>query len=130
MFKRIDHVEILPADPERTIRFYQTVLQFTLAARHPVDSPLLKEVAYLKLADTMVEVLIARAPKPPAAEPAQVGYRLLALEVEDMAKVVAYLAGHGVAPTWGPVTLGTSIRAEIRDPDGLPIELRQWKTRP
>jgi len=31
-----------------------------------------------------------------------------------------------VAPSWGPVTIGKSIRAEIKDPDGFPIELRQW----
>jgi len=28
--------------------------------------------------------------------------------------------------TWGPITLGKSKRAEIKDPDGLSIELRQW----
>jgi glyoxylase I family protein len=123
-------VEILPSDPERTIRFYQEVLGFTLAVRQPVDSPLLREVVYLTLGGTMVEVLVARAPVSRPAEPAQVGYRLLALEVEDMGQAVKYLAGHHIAPAWGPVALTTSIRAEIRDPDGLPIELRQWIARP
>ncbi len=106
MFTRIDHVELLPSDVERTLAFYQEILGFRLAARHPVDSPLLKEVVYLKLGDTMVEVLSARTPASGALDPSQVGYRLLAL------------------------ALGTSTRAEIRDPDGLPIELRQWRTRP
>jgi len=32
--------------------------------------------------------------------------------------------------TWGPVDLGVSIRAEITDPDGLTIELREWKHKP
>ena len=51
---------------------------------------------------------------------------MMALEIEDMDKAIEYLAGKGVAVTWGPVTLGTSKRAEIRDLDGFPIELRQW----
>jgi 4-hydroxyphenylpyruvate dioxygenase-like putative hemolysin len=32
MFKRIDHVEIVPADLQRTINFYTTILGFTLKA--------------------------------------------------------------------------------------------------
>jgi glyoxylase I family protein len=130
MFKRIDHVEILPSDPERTIVFYQEVLGFTLAGRFPVDTPLLKEIVYLKLADTMVEVLATRTPASATMDPPQVGYHLLALEVENMEQAIAYLASKGIAPTWGPVRLRTSVRAEIPDPDGLPIELRQWMTRP
>lgn len=45
-------------------------------------------------------------------------YRMIALEVEDMDK--------GIFPSAGPVTLGTSKRAEILDPNGNSIELRQW----
>ncbi len=78
----------------------------------------------------MVEVLAARAPASGALNPSHVGYRLLALEVDDMEQTVQYLARKGIAMAWGPIDLGTSIRAEIRDPDGLPIELRQWKSRP
>lgn len=51
---------------------------------------------------------------------------MIALEVEDMEKVIKYLTSKGVGISWGPVTLGKSQRAEIKDPDGLSIELRQW----
>lgn len=51
---------------------------------------------------------------------------MMALEVDDMDKAVEILTDKGVAITWGPVTLADSKRAEIKDPDGLPIELRQW----
>jgi glyoxylase I family protein len=50
----------------------------------------------------------------------------MAIEVDDMDRAVQYLKGKGVEVSWGPVTLGTSKRAEIKDPDGLSIELRQW----
>ncbi len=130
MFIGIDHLEILPSNVERTVAFYRDVLGFRLASRHPVNSPQLTEVIYLKLGETMVEVLAARTPVTGALSPSQVGYRTLALAVDDMKQAIEYLAGKGVAVAWGPVDLGASIRAEIRDPDALPIELRQWKSRP
>ena len=128
MFKRIDHVEIVPADLQRTINFYTAILGFTLKSLHSVKAPPLEEVAYLTLGDTMVELLRFSQPGAPlpAAPVPPVGYHLLALEVDDMEASVQYLRERGVAITGGPVDLPTSKRAEIQDPDGLPIELRQW----
>lgn len=37
-----------------------------------------------------------------------------------------YLKTRDIGITKGPVNLGTSMRAELKDPDGLTIELRQW----
>jgi glyoxylase I family protein len=59
-------------------------------------------------------------------DPSQVGYRMMALEVDDMEQTVAELATKGVAVTWGPMKLADSIRAEIHDPDGFSLELREW----
>ena len=128
MFKRIDHVEIVASDVERSIHFYSTVLGFRLKSRIHPSSPGLREVVYLTLGDTMVELLAPESPAPRSQEPWQVGYRSMALEVEDMDGAVKILAQKGVTPTWGPMDLGTSIRAEIQDPDGLSVELRQWKS--
>jgi hypothetical protein len=44
-----------------------------------------------------------------------------------MAEAVEYLKGKGIDLAVEPVDLGGSFRGEIRDPDGLIIELRQWK---
>ncbi|MCL4535874.1 MAG: VOC family protein [Bacteroidetes bacterium] len=49
----------------------------------------------------------------------------MALEVEDIDKALEYLKGKGIVPSRGPAALGKSKRAEIEDPDGIPIELRQ-----
>jgi glyoxylase I family protein len=92
----------------------------------PVAAAPLQEIAYLQLGDTVLELMRVAEPTVARAEEWSIGYRMMALEVEDMEKAIAYLAGKGVAVTWGPVTLGPSKRAEIRDPDGLSIELRQW----
>ncbi|MBT1075631.1 VOC family protein [Geobacter grbiciae] len=126
MFKRIDHVEIIPRDFERAIGFYTEVLGFKVRQRLKVEAPPLEEIAYLELGDTVIELMQVRNATPAVVNPWQIGYRMMALEVEDMDRAVAYLAGKGVAITWGPVTLGTSKRAEIQDADGFSIELRQW----
>lgn len=127
MFKRIDHVEIVPSNVERTLDFYQTILGFNLKVRVQVDAPPMKEVIYLQLGDTMIEVISAEKPAAKSQEAWQVGYRAIALEVEDMEKTVEYLREKGIEMAREPVDLGTSIRGEIRDPDGLTIELRKWK---
>ncbi len=129
MFKRIDHVEILPSDFDRSMAFYQDVLQFGLVSRMPVQAGPLKEIAYLQLGDTVIEMLRMESPASLPASPA-VGYHAIALEVESMEATTAYLSSRGIDVTWGPVDLGGSIRAEIRDPDGLPVELREWKRKP
>ncbi len=126
MFKRIDHVEILPSDFDRSLMFYQDILEFRLISRSAVQAGPLKEIAFLKLDDTVIELLHIENPAP-IPTPITVGYRAIALEVESMEAATTYLSEKGVAVTWGPVDLGVSIRAEITDPDGLAIELREWK---
>jgi catechol 2,3-dioxygenase-like lactoylglutathione lyase family enzyme len=127
IFRRIDHFEIVPGNPGRTIDFYRDVLGFRLNMRVPVDAPPMKEVVYMELGDTVIEIISAENPSPPSGEPWQVGYRALALEVDSMQEAVEYLRGKGVELSRNPVDLGRSIRAELQDPDGLTIELREWK---
>jgi glyoxylase I family protein len=125
MFKRIDHVEIISGNLERSIRFYKEVFGFALKERIKPSSPEIEEIAFLTLGNTMLELLAFKNSAPPPESP-QVGFRTMAIEVDEMDRAIEYLKGKGVEVSWGPVTLGTSKRAEIRDPDGLSIELRQW----
>lgn len=129
MFKRIDHVEIVAQDLDRSIRFYTEILGFSLKERMKVPAPPLEEIAYLSLGDTVLELMRVKDAAAPTTEPWSTGYRMMALEVDDMDRALAYLGEKGISATWGPVTLGASKRAEIRDPDGLSIELRQWQQR-
>jgi catechol 2,3-dioxygenase-like lactoylglutathione lyase family enzyme len=127
IFKRVDHVEIVPRDPERTIDFYTNILNFQIKSRNAVKKPPMQEVIYLELGDTVIEIISVDNAAPKSEEPWQIGYRGIALEVENMAKAVEYLKGKSVELAVEPVDLGGSFRGEIRDPDGLIIELRQWK---
>jgi glyoxylase I family protein len=131
MFKRIDHIELVTADPEPMIAFYTGVLGFSLRYRDripvsPLGVPL--DLAYLDLGGTTVELLsYPGATVPAAPDGERLGYRMLALEVEDIDRALAYLAGKGIAASWGPKVREKYARAEIRDPDGNSLELREWR---
>jgi glyoxylase I family protein len=125
MFKRIDHVEIVSGNLDRSIRFYTDVMGFAIKERRKPTSPGIEEIAFLTLGDTMLE-LLALTNAAPRFSGAQIGFRMMAIEVEDMDRAIDYLKGKGVEISMPPVTIGTSKRAEFKDPDGLSIELRQW----
>ena len=93
MFKRIDHVEIITIDFEKSIGFYTEVLGFIVKQRLKVAAPPLVEIAYLELGGTVLELM--RVPDAACAttEPWSTGYRMMALEVEDMDQAIDYLAG-------------------------------------
>jgi glyoxylase I family protein len=129
MFKRIDHVELVTDDPERTVAFYIDVLGFRLKRRERVNVPggAALDLAYLDLGGTVIEVITYQGAKPgPAPSGLHLGWNLVALEVDDMGAAVDYLKTKGVAVTWGPVVREHTARAEIKDPNGYSIELRQW----
>ena len=133
MFKRIDHIELLTAAPERTIAFYVGVLGFREHERQRISEtpsgPL--DLVYLELGDTTVEVMCYPEAEsiPPRSAEQRLGWQCLALEVDDMDSALNMLQGRGVETAWGPVKRPEYARAEIRDPDGNPIELRQWYRR-
>jgi catechol 2,3-dioxygenase-like lactoylglutathione lyase family enzyme len=64
-------------------------------------------------------------PAPVSKEPWQVGYRRIALEVEDMDKLAEHLKTKGIEITVRQMPGGTAKFSELRDPDGLSIELMQ-----
>ena len=104
MFKRIDHIEC-SQDFDRSHRLLWEVLGFKVKSRQHVEMPPLKEVAYLELGDTVLELMRVRAAAGTPADEWHTGYRMIALEVDDMDKAVAYLTAKGVAITWGPLRL-------------------------
>jgi len=130
MFKRIDHIELLTADPDRTIRFYKELLGFHERERKRIAAPTLGplDLIYLELGGTTIEVMCYPDAKfiPSRSTEQRLGWQCLALEVANMDSALAFLHERGVHATWGPLVRPDYARAEIRDPDGNPIELRQW----
>ena len=132
MFKRIDHVEIVTDQLERTERFYRDVLGFTVKLRDRIERSGLGvpiDLVYLDLSGTVVELISYEGVSvDPAPKNEHLGYRMIALEVDDMQKATDYLKTKGVEVVWGPRVRETYARAEICDPNGYHIELRQWFT--
>jgi glyoxylase I family protein len=130
MFKRIDHVEIVTDQLDRTVQFYTDVLGFRVKARDRIERSGLGvpiDLVYLDLGGTVVELIsYIGASVDPAPGKEHLGYRMIALEVEDMQKTTDYLRTKGVEVVWGPRVRETYSRAEICDPNGYHIELREW----
>lgn len=86
------------------------------------------DLVYLELGGTAIEVLCY--PELQSVSPRNtkltLGWQCLALEVEEMDAAIDLLTGKGVEVVWGPFKISDYVRAEIRDPDGNPIELREW----
>ena len=131
MFKRIDHIEIVTDKAGETERFYTEVLGFTVGARDRIERPggSALNLVYLGLGGTTVELMnwegvpVAPGPDP---EKERLGYRMMAIEVDDMKEALAYLKTKGIEAAWGPMFRETYARAEICDPNGYRIELRDW----
>jgi catechol 2,3-dioxygenase-like lactoylglutathione lyase family enzyme len=129
MFKRIDHVEIVTERQDETVAFYTDVLGFKVKARDRIERPggTALNLVYLDLGGTVVELMTWEGvPVGPEPQKEHLGYRMIALEVDDMDTTAEYLKGKGVDIVWGPMVRDTYARAEISDPNGYRIELRQW----
>ena len=104
MFKRIYHVEIVTDQLDRTEQFYTDVLGFTVKARDRIERSSLGvpiDLVYLDLGGTTVELIrYDGAAVDPAPQTEHLGYRMIALEVDDMQKTVDYLSTKGVDIVW------------------------------
>ena len=129
MFKRIDHVEIVTEQPAETVRFYTEVLGFTVKRQDRIERPggSALNLTYLDLGGTTVELMHWEGVElDPAPANEHLGYRMIALEVDDMKKTTEELKQKGIDIVWGPMVRESYARAEISDPNGYRIELRQW----
>src|SRR5258708_14133087 len=95
MFKRIDHVEIVTDQPDKTVAFYTDVLGFTVRERDRIERSGLGvpiDLVYLELGGTTVELITYDgAQVDPAPQTEHLGYRLIALEIVDMDRAVYYI---------------------------------------
>ena len=124
MFKKLDHIGVVTTDMERFIDFYEGILGFKVRERFEVEagtgSAQLKEVANLTLGEgAVIELFSTDAGASPDPEynapPFEAGFRLMAIEVEDMDQAVEYLTSKGIE-------VNRAHKANparwIKDPDG------------
>ena len=125
MFRKIDHVEILPSDMERSLKFYTEVLGFRVAWRFkPVNAPI-EEIVFIELGGTQIELFRYKGTAAPVSDGEwKVGLRRIGLLVNDMDKAVEHLREKGVEISSEPRATEEDLKiAEFKDPDGIAIEL-------
>jgi len=127
MFERIHHVEIVTSDIDRSAKFYTDILGFKVTLRRKGQTPPIKEVVFLELNNTTIEMFWVENPAASSTEQWQLGYRRIALEVKDIDRAVEYLKVKGVKMATDIRELDIARLVAIEDPDGLPIEIVQWK---
>ena len=127
MIEAIDHVEVVTRDMEKSLDFYVNKLGFEIHNRHRFEGGMsLKEITYVKIGDVMIELMEFPNAIMPSKEGPEVGVRMFALRVGNMDEEIERLTSLGVEISQPPRPIGPSKRAEIKDPNGISIELRQW----
>lgn len=127
----IDHVEVVTDDMDASIEFYTNTLGFTLVRRIQYSNPSpgrLREIAYVLMGETAVELLAYPADTESGATPL-VGVKMIALRVDDMEKTLEALRLRGIEASRPPINANAfdGLRAEITDPQGVSFELREWR---
>ncbi len=126
MFNVIDHIEIITRNMAESIEFYTKVLGFEVKSQHKMDgSRGITEIVFLTLGDTSLELLEFPDAKPIPEQP-HIGYRMMAITVDDMDAAIKHLKKHNVTISREPMNLGSSMRGEFKDNNGVTIEIRKW----
>lgn len=126
MIETIDHFEIVINDIENSTRFYVDILRFSLHDKRKLDgSRGLTEIVYLKLKNSMLELLEFPNVEEVAEAAPNVGLWMFALRTSNMKEEIECFNSLGVELYQLPRNIGSSMRAEIRDLNGISIELRQ-----
>lgn len=152
MIRAIDHINIVVANLERSVRFYTELLGFRLMKEARLEGEWIDRIVGLKGVKGRVAYVVAPAGEPriellcyeqPAgADPQEnrrantVGLRHIALQVDDIAAVAAKLRAAGVEFFSEPVRVpagvvrhdqGEKTLVYFLDPDGVILELAQYR---
>jgi glyoxylase I family protein len=153
MIRAIDHLNIVVADLERSVRFYTEVLGFTKTNEAYLEGEWIDRivglpgvkghVAYVvaPAGEPRIELLCYEAPKGTSlaanSEANTRGLRHVAFQVDDIAAVVARLRAAGAPVFSEPVRVpagvvrhdaGEKTLVYFLDPDGVILELAEYRT--
>jgi catechol 2,3-dioxygenase-like lactoylglutathione lyase family enzyme len=122
VIKSIAHVAIVTSDLDRAVEFYTNVIGFHEVRR--LETTHSGTIAFLSLDGTQIELFGGGAPQEASATEGKVGYRHMALLVDDVDAEYERLKAAGAQFYMEPTTPDPGIRlAFFRDPDGNPIEI-------
>jgi len=118
----LDHLVLRCRDQARMLDFYTRVLGLHEERR-------LDAIGLIQLRAGASLIDLVPAASPPSAAGANVDHFCLGVAVGDLAAVIIYLRGHGVAVAGDPAVRygarGSGLSIYIHDPEGNVIELKQ-----
>jgi catechol 2,3-dioxygenase-like lactoylglutathione lyase family enzyme len=152
MIRAVDHINIVVADLERSVRFYTEVLGFTKTKEAYLEGEWIERIVGLSGVKARAAFVVAPAGEPRiellcyftpagAAFPDNsrantLGLRHIALRVDDMKAMVAKLRAAGVTVFGDPVRVpagvvqhdaGEKTLVYFLDPDGVILELAEYR---
>lgn len=124
MFKRIDHAAFIVKNLDKSLEFYEKNFGFHKYYEHDVPVPAIEKIAYLKLGDTVLELIHM------PAGPANQGFHFC-LESDDFDADYARLKNAGIPIDTEPHPAGSREpreagwrRVVFLGPDGEQVEFR------
>ncbi len=152
MITAIDHLNIVVADLDRSVRFYTELLGFRLIKEAQLEGEWIDRIVGLKGVKGQVAYVVAPAGEPriellhyesptgenPVAnsQANTIGLRHFAMRVDDIAAMTATLRAAGVDVLSDPVKVphgvvnhdqGEKTLVYFRDPDGVVLELAEYR---
>ena len=128
MFTEIEHVEIITPDLEDSIKFYTEIIGFEIINRKKIGISGVSEIAHLSLNNSRLELIEMKDPAPVIEQP-HIGYRMMALLVDNMGVAIQHLKDNGVKIVREPISMSEADRGGFRcvfkDNNGVSIEMRQ-----
>jgi len=128
MFKEIEHIEIITPNLEESIKFYTEIIGFEIINRKKIGVRGVSEIAHLSLNNSRLELIEMGIAAPVQNQP-HVGYRMMALLVDDMEKAIKHLKTNDVKIVIEPRGMSVEDRGGFRgvfqDNNGVKIEIRQ-----
>jgi lactoylglutathione lyase len=123
MVKKLLHTRMRVNDLERTVKFYQDVLQLKVSRRSV--SPRGAQIVFLQTPNSEEEIEICFLPNSPSVQ-VQPDLMHLAFEVDDLAAFTRAIEQKGYQLSDGPTPLGNGgVIAFIDAPEGYEVELIQ-----
>ena len=126
MFKRIDHIAFNVKDRAKSIKFYEEYLGFKKYFEHDVPFPAVEKIVYLKLGDTVLELIHM----PTNSDSADQGFHFC-LESDNFDEDYTRLINAGIPVNTEPHPVGAREPGEegwrrvvFVGPDGELIEFR------
>jgi catechol 2,3-dioxygenase-like lactoylglutathione lyase family enzyme len=114
--KALDHVGILVADLDRSLRFYVDGLGMELMRRR-------EGAAVVKIGDQEIN-MFANPGLPAGSEPQRIDHFCLTVDYADADALIAALHEAGIAIARGPIARRDGTAFFLRDPDGVQVELQ------